>query len=128
MIWHKQPEMVERVAQAIAAVEDLPYSIRLVRLVDGFSTYRLSFEDGSSPIEFDGIDAAHEHLANVRADRRARVAIEAMRDYTETMSQAGGAVAQFWMIPAGPDNLPIGQSAAERCWHAMIDGALGGSQ
>ncbi len=50
----------------------------------------------------------------------AEAAILAMRDYTEAMSLAGGAVDLIQFIPSGA----IGQSAAERCWLAMCDAAL----
>lgn len=50
----------------------------------------------------------------------ARAAIEAMRDYTESMSQVGGGVP---IMQFGND-LPVGQSIAERCYLAMIDEAL----
>jgi hypothetical protein len=54
----------------------------------------------------------------------AKAAISAMRNYSEPMSQAGGDVARFDLLPMCEANPPIGQSAAERAYMAMIDAAL----
>ncbi len=70
-----------------------------------------------------GADGAASGMADDISDLGALVAravIAAMRDYTEAMSQAGGAVGLYESAVV----LPIGQSAAERAWLAMIDEAL----
>ena len=79
------------------------------------------YGDGVS-VPYDVGDNAFEADINGAAycRRMARAAIEEMRDYSEEMSQVGGAVsrAQYG------DPMPVGQSIAERCYLAMIDAAL----
>lgn len=86
-------EMIERVAQAICGAFNFPATV--------------AWEE-TKP------DVAEKYRLIARA------AIEAMRDYSEPMSQAGGAVTQF----EHDGRAGIGQSAAERCYLAMIDAAL----
>ena len=67
-------EMIERGADALERAE-IGYSLRLTRLVDGVSTYTLTYDDGTPPIEFgDNSDA----YANISAKKRLRAAMLAI--------------------------------------------------
>ena len=70
------PEMVEVVADALSDAE-FGYDLSLVRLVEGESTYRLAYSDGTPPIEFDDMDEAYAHIAAKKRSAHARAAISA---------------------------------------------------
>ena len=70
------PEMVEVVAEAMHDAE-FGYDLNLIRLVDGVSTYRLTYSDGTPPIEFDDMDEAYAHIAAKKRSAQARAAISA---------------------------------------------------
>ena len=70
------PEMVEVVADALSDAE-FGYDLNLIRLVDGVSTYRLAYSDGTPPIEFDDMDEAYAHIAAKKRSAHARAAISA---------------------------------------------------
>ncbi|WP_457659616.1 hypothetical protein [Sinorhizobium medicae] len=109
--------MIERVATAIDEA-DVGYHINLTKLVDGVSTYTLRYHGVSDPLEFDSYDGASEHVHLTRNERRARAAIEAMREPTTEMLLAGDlTVLTDEEIHRGPFEL----SKAE--WQAMIDAA-----
>lgn len=91
--------MIERVARAIAD-----------------ATPGLTDEGSETPIRF--TDGQWRPRWVLFTDQ-ARAAIQAMRDYSESMSQAGGAVTLFKI-----SGRLVGQSAAERAYLAMIDTAL----
>lgn len=100
--------MIERVATAIERA-DLGWSINLVKLVDGCSTYRVDYHDGSEPVEIDGYEAALESAEKRRRVLRARAAIEALREPTEAMLGA---------------NMKNSTNTALERWQAAIDAAL----
>jgi hypothetical protein len=111
-------DMIERVKAAIFGADcDFGYSIRLTGHVDGVSEYTLTYSDGSEPLTFADYAEASEHTESRRNEVRARAAIEAMREPTETMRQAGAdnlfaAASDDWKDDAGG------------IWTAMIDAAL----
>lgn len=72
--------MSDVVGKVAGAIEDAEfgYSMNLTSLVDGVSTYTLTYSDGSPPLEFPGTDEAYAHIASKRAAARARSAIAAM--------------------------------------------------
>jgi hypothetical protein len=72
-------EILERVADALERAE-VGYHLSLTRLVDGISTYTLTYEDGSPPLEFDDNSDAYAHIAAKKRLKAARLAIEAMRE------------------------------------------------
>lgn len=78
-------EMIERVATAMEEAA-FGYSMNLVRLVDGVSTYRLKYSDGEL-LEFGSTDEVYEHVAEKKRRTQARAAIEAMREPTEEMGR-----------------------------------------
>lgn len=99
--------MVERVADAMEDA-DVGYSIQLVRLVDGVSTYHLTDSDRGPALHFGSHSSASEYIQKKNRLLRARAAIEAMREPTEAMAAAGS------------DEVTNGKQT----WHAMIDAAL----
>lgn len=78
--------MIERVARAMEDAS-FGYSMNLIRLVDGVSTYHLKYSDGES-LEFDGTDELYMHVAEKKRHTLARAAIEAMREPTAEMRDA----------------------------------------
>lgn len=78
--------MIERVAKAMEAAS-LGYSMNLTRLVEGVSTYRLTYSDGEV-LEFDGTDELYMHVAEKKRRTQARAAIEVLRDPSFEMMEA----------------------------------------
>ena len=70
------PEIVEAVAEAMGDAE-FGYDLSLIRLVEGESTYRLTYSDGTPPIEFGDMDEAYAHIAAKKRSAQARAAISA---------------------------------------------------
>jgi hypothetical protein len=105
-------DMQERVAAALERAE-IGYSLKLTRLVDGVSTYTLTYDDGTPPIEFGDNSDAYAHIAAKKRLRAATLAIEAMREPTEVMMLAGERA-----------EIPEVDSPAYTIWRAMIDEAL----
>ncbi|TIL54351.1 hypothetical protein [Mesorhizobium sp.] len=70
------PDMVERVADALETAE-LSYSMELIRLVDGESTYRLKYSDGQT-LEFSSSDEVYAHVAQRKRLSQATAAIAAV--------------------------------------------------
>lgn len=66
-------EQIERVTKAILLTEDVPYSIRLTRLVDEECTYELRYDDGE-PEEFPSHEDAMEQV-QLRKSRRRAIAV-----------------------------------------------------
>lgn len=83
-----EPDMIERVKAALQGSRcSFGYSIKLVRLVDGVSTYRLVYDD-AGPFEFDSHEEASRHVARRKAEVDAIAAIRAMREPTPAMRAA----------------------------------------
>lgn len=70
-------EQVERVAAAMEAAE-FRYRMELTRLVDGVSTYTLTYDDASEPLTFETTDECYEHVAKRKRETQARAALAAM--------------------------------------------------
>jgi hypothetical protein len=86
--------MVERVARAIESTAcPFGYEIRLTRLVDGVSTYTLTYDDRVGPLEFGSNGEANRHVSERKREVQARAAIEAMREPTKRMIEAADEVA-----------------------------------
>lgn len=68
--------MVEIAAKAMDDAE-FGFSLRLTRLVDGVSTYELTYSDGSPQLEFEDTDQAYEHVAQRKRLTQARAALTA---------------------------------------------------
>ncbi|WEK42967.1 MAG: hypothetical protein P0Y64_16740 [Candidatus Sphingomonas colombiensis] len=68
------------IAAAAAAIDkaDVGYNLRLTRLVDGESTYTLTYSDGTAPIEFDDISDGYAHIAERKYRAMAEAAVEAV--------------------------------------------------
>lgn len=117
--------MIERVARAIDA-DDLGFSLRLVELVGGVSTYELTYSDGSGPIKFDCTDDAYEHVRKRRNEARARAALEAMREPTEVQVERG--VDAAWPGPEAvyADEHDSAEAMIAAAWSAMISAAIEG--
>lgn len=110
-------EMIERVGAAIAAIE-VGYSMRLISLVDGVSTYQLIYEGGERH-EFGSTEDVYAHIRQKKATAQACAAIEAMRKPTQAMIAAANDV-EFWDgLDRGEGSPPVGDA-----WEAMIDEAL----
>lgn len=69
--------IVEAVADALEKAE-FGFSMELTRLVDGVSTYTLTYSDDAPPLEFEYTDDAYDHIAKRRRQTQARAAIAAM--------------------------------------------------
>jgi hypothetical protein len=102
-------EMIKRIADAIEGAE-VGYSLRLTRFVDGISTYTLTYDDGTPPLEFESNSDAYEHIAAKKRAKAARLVLEAMREPTYEMAFA--------------DDVKEWPEDAKACWRAMIDVAL----
>ncbi|TIS78006.1 MAG: hypothetical protein E5W94_11460 [Mesorhizobium sp.] len=68
--------MVEAVATALETA-DVGYSMSLVRLIDGVSTYELRYDDGET-LEFSSSDEVYEHVAQKKRLVQATAAIAAV--------------------------------------------------
>lgn len=68
--------MVEIAAKAMDDAE-FGFTLNLTRLVDGVSTYTLTYSDGSPPLQFGATDEAYEHVAQRKRLTQARAAITA---------------------------------------------------
>lgn len=109
-------EVVERIADAMdSAVSG--YSIKLIRLIDGISTYSLTYSDGET-VECDSYEAASEHLRLRTSRLQVLAALKMLRKPTEAMLNA----ARDWSYQKY--GKPIGNDAAIGCWQAMVDGLL----
>ena len=78
--------MVEKVARAMEEAS-LGYSMSLIRLVDGVSTYSLKYSDGEY-LEFSSTDEVYEHVAAKKRRTQARAAIAAMKEPNDAMQTA----------------------------------------
>lgn len=67
-------EKIDRVAKAIESIP-FDYSIKLIRLVDGISTYEVKC-GGYEPVEFTSYQDAMDHCALWRSRLQARAAIK----------------------------------------------------
>lgn len=70
-------EMVNAAAEAQRLVE-FGYHLGLSRLVDGVSTYTLTFTDGTPEQEFDDMDDAYAVIAEKKRATQARAALTAV--------------------------------------------------
>lgn len=70
-------EQIERVTRAILQTEDVPYSIRLTRLVDDVHTFELRYDDGD-PEEFSSHADASEEVQLRKSRRRAIAVLHAL--------------------------------------------------
>lgn len=110
--------MIERVAKAIEDA-DVKYSMELIRLVDGVSTYLLRYDDGEV-LEFGDTDDAYDHVSNKRRKKAARAAIEEMRLPTKGMIDA--AYAAHSAYEDAPE--PKAWCGLHSAFEAMVDAAL----
>lgn len=67
---------IQAVADALEKAQ-LGYKLELTRLVDGESTYTLTYSDGMV-LTFDDQDEGYEHIRRRRRETQARAAIEAI--------------------------------------------------
>lgn len=81
-------DLREKIATAIEGAE-VGYRLHLVKLVDGVSTYHLTF-DGDEPIEFDCTDDAYALIASRKRLRGADLALSAIEEagYTVVYTSA----------------------------------------
>lgn len=77
-------DMIERAAEAIEKA-DVGFNLRLVRLVDGVSTYTLTYDDGSPVLEFESTDDAYDHIRQKKAVAQATAALTAALGDTHVM-------------------------------------------
>lgn len=124
-------EYVNKIADAIESAE-VGYKLSLTRLVDGVSTYTLTYSDNSMPLEFvdsddndySAQDAAYAHIARTRREKAARSVLQAMREPTQAMIDAAyEAEAEYQRAPA-----PASWCGLASAYRAMIDAALNGSK
>lgn len=117
-------DMVERVARAIERADgEFGYSINLVRLVDGVSTYALKFSElPGDTFELGSYHDALDMMTERRKRVRAKAAIEAMREPTEAQCYAAMQEARRAVPPALPACKELW--ASKLVWSTMIDAAL----
>lgn len=121
-------EIFERVATALEGAE-IGYSLRLTRLVDGVSTYTLTYDDGSPPIQFDDNSDAYAHIAAKKRTKAAMLALEAMREPTLEMLSDGNRAARQ-VRRSGVRGMTLEAQTRTECareeaaWRAMIDAAI----
>lgn len=108
-------EILERVADALERAE-VGYHLCLTRLVDGVSTYTLTYDDDSPPLEFDDNSDAYAHIAAKKRLKAAKLAIEAMREPTEAMIEKG-----IWSRSESGRYEP--RDIAVTIYQAMVDAA-----
>lgn len=111
-------EMQRRVAKAI---EDAVVGshIELVALIDGASTYSLTYDDGGDEVlTFTSYADAAGHVDNRLHRDRARAAIAAMLSPTSKMINEGGAQVYLAGEDAKPSEIAVG------VWRDMIAEAL----
>lgn len=75
-------DLVARVADALEAAK-LDFDMTLIRLVDGESTYRLTYSDGLT-LEFSDTDELYAHVAGRKRETQARAALEAAHQQDAT--------------------------------------------
>jgi|ERR1700722_13163634 len=74
---------IERLILALQKSGEFHYNIGLIRLVDGVSTYKLTYkgEDGSEEnVEFSEMEDAYEYIAEKKYWQMAKAAFDVMRD------------------------------------------------
>jgi len=87
------PAALEEAAKAVDAAE-FGYHLQLTSLVDGVSTYTLTYNDLPEPLTFSDIDDAYLHLADRKRTTQATAAITA---YLAQREKEG-----FVMVPKEP--------------------------
>jgi hypothetical protein len=112
-------EMIERIGKALAPVECF-YSMKMISLVDGISTYEVTYDDGEKQ-QYVGIDAAYEDIKRRKGIALGRAALEAIKFYTPKM---GKAALDVWDANGGDDAGVLGPFELAAIWQAMIDAAL----
>jgi hypothetical protein len=73
-------ELANAIAKAIESAE-VGYHLRLTSLVDGVSTYTLTYDDGSKQLEFDDINDGYAHIAQKKRLKAARAVVAAVKGY-----------------------------------------------
>jgi hypothetical protein len=106
------PELREIVANAIEGA-DAGYHLRLHSLVDGVSTYHLTFED-EQPLTFDGQDKAYAAIAERKRYRGADLALAAIKDAGYTLSATRPAGLKYNLATGEREN----QETDETYFHA----------
>lgn len=123
--------IVERIAAALAQAE-VGYSLSLTRLIDGVSTYTLTYDDGTPPLEFDYNDDAYAHIAAKKRAKAARLVLEAMREPTAEMLSAAAPFPLHLVIERNDVDYARNMEAATAAdrmaarsqYQTMIDAAL----
>lgn len=72
-----EQDIVAQVADAIDRAE-VGYTFRLTRLVDGESTYTLTYSDGTPPLTFDDMDDGYLHIRERKRKAQAAAVIAAL--------------------------------------------------
>lgn len=116
-------DMIERLADAIDNAE-MGYSLRLTSLIDGVSTYTLTYSDGEVYL-FEYADDAHEHIQQRRRKMQATAVLKALREPTSEMIAAAWDLLDVEKKRAGIARLGPGIGAAD-IYRVMIDTALAG--
>ncbi|WP_421580834.1 hypothetical protein [Shinella sp. M31] len=107
--------MIDKITTALEEAA-LGYSMNLIRLVDGVSTYRLAYSDGEV-LEFDNTDDLYLHVAAKKRRVQAHAVIEALREPTTNMVLKG-------LVRSERDDIDLTLEEVEEIWRAMIDDAL----
>lgn len=70
-------DLKEKIADAIEGAQ-VGYQLRLTSLVDGVSTYTLTYDDELGNLTFDCIDDGYAHIAARKRARAAELALQAI--------------------------------------------------
>lgn len=116
---------LEAGARALREAE-VGYHLRLTRLIDGVSTYTLTYDDGSPPIEFDNMDDGYAHIAAKKSEAQFKAVITAY----ESHLKAEG----FVVVPVIPTQAmldagyypAVQRRGAKSTWQVMLSAATTG--
>jgi hypothetical protein len=74
------PSLLQKIAEGIEGAE-CGHSLKLTKLLDGVSTYTLTYHDGTPSMEFASIDEGYEHIREKRGADRAFAALRIIREF-----------------------------------------------
>lgn len=93
--------MIERVVDALEGAQ-VGYHMKLIRLVDGESTYSLRYDDGEY-LEFPETDEVYAHVAAKKRRMQVRAVLETLREPSREM--IGASLAAFMTAISDADFL-----------------------
>ncbi len=74
-----EERLKKKISDALENVE-VGYHLRLTSLIDGVSTYTLTWDDGCEPLTFGSTEDAYAHIAARKRIRGAELVLKAIAD------------------------------------------------